>query len=68
VWLAGPWAAIPCIGVPSASGAPGHHDDPAGYNLFEIDNTPEGFRCTLIRRGLTDGGSIAEIEHQPLFG
>ena len=43
--------AFPCVGVPSASGAPGRHDDPAGYNLYEIDGAPGAWRCTVITRG-----------------
>jgi 3',5'-cyclic AMP phosphodiesterase CpdA len=65
VWLAGPWAAVPCIGVPSASGAEGHHDDPAGYNLYEIDGEPGAFRCTMIERGLR-GGEFAETGRRDL--
>ena len=68
VWLAGPWAAIPCVGVPSASGAPGWHDDPAGYNLYEIAGEPGDWRCTMIMYGLQDGGHIAEIGRQGLAG
>ena len=67
VWLAGPWAAIPCIGVPSASGAPGRHDDPAGYNLYEIDGAPGAWRCTMVSYGLHgDGGGVAETGRQQL--
>jgi 3',5'-cyclic AMP phosphodiesterase CpdA len=66
VWLAGPWSAIPCIGVPSASGAAGRDVDPARYQQWEIDGESGVWRCTLVRRGLNDGG-IGEIERQPLF-
>jgi hypothetical protein len=54
------------IGVPSASGAPGHHDEPAGYNLYEIDGASGAWRCTLISRGWRDGG-FGEINRQVLF-
>lgn len=67
VWLAGPWSAIPCIGVPSASGAPDRrHDEPAGYNLYEIEGAPGSWRCTLVARGWNDGG-IGEIGRQVLI-
>jgi hypothetical protein len=57
------------VGVPSASGAPGHRDDPAGYNLYEIDGAPGAWRCTLVTRGWHgDSGGIAELNRQPLFG
>jgi 3',5'-cyclic AMP phosphodiesterase CpdA len=68
-WLPGPQTRIPVVGVPSASGAPGHHDDPAGYNLYEIDGAPGAWRCTLVARGWDDGdGRIGEIERHPLLG
>jgi 3',5'-cyclic AMP phosphodiesterase CpdA len=66
-WLPGPRANIAVVGVPSASGAPGHHDDPAGYNLYEIEGSPGAWRCTMIVRGLRDGG-IGEVSRQPLLG
>ncbi|MBN8965125.1 MAG: metallophosphoesterase [Rhizobiales bacterium] len=68
-WLPGPQGHIPIIGVPSASGAPGHHDDPAGYKLYEIDGAPGAWRCTLAARGWDAGDArITEIERQPLLG
>jgi 3',5'-cyclic AMP phosphodiesterase CpdA len=69
VWLPGPHSRIPVIGVPSASGAPGRGDDPAGYNLYEIDGAPGAWRCTMAVRGLHDDGpGIDELRRQPLFG
>jgi 3',5'-cyclic AMP phosphodiesterase CpdA len=66
-WLPGPQLRIPVIGVPSASGAPGRaHDEPAGYNLYEIEGAWGAWRCTLVRRGWR-GSGIAEIERQALF-
>jgi 3',5'-cyclic AMP phosphodiesterase CpdA len=65
-WLEGPRARkIPVVGVPSASGAPGRHEDPAGYNLYEIEGAPGDWRCTAVSRGLRDGG-FAEIGRQAL--
>lgn len=66
-WLDGPSRRIPVVGVPSASGAPGHHDDPAGYNLYEIDGAPGAWRCTAVLRGLR-GGSMVEVGRQALAG
>jgi 3',5'-cyclic AMP phosphodiesterase CpdA len=67
VWLAGPWAAIPCIGVPSASGAPDHHDDPAGYNLYEIDGKAGAWHCVMVNHALRgDGIGFAETGRQRL--
>jgi 3',5'-cyclic AMP phosphodiesterase CpdA len=65
-WLPGPQLRIPAIGVPSASGAPGHHDDPAGYNLYEIEGVSGAWRCTMIARGWRHSG-FGEISRQPLF-
>ena len=65
-WLPGPEARIPVIGVPSASGAPGRHEEPAGYNLYEIEGAWGAWRCTMISRGLR-GGAFGEVSRQPLF-
>jgi 3',5'-cyclic AMP phosphodiesterase CpdA len=65
-WLDGPDKRIPAVGVPSASGAPGHREAAAGYNLYEIDGVPGAWRCTMVNHGLRDGG-MAEIGRQPLF-
>lgn len=54
VWLSGPRFAIPCVGVPSASGALGHHDEPAAYNLYEISGEPGAWRCSLTARGFSN--------------
>ena len=68
-WLDGLGRRIPAIGVPSASGAPGRHDDPAGYNLYEIDGLPGDWRCTMIAYGLRgDGRSFVEAPRQLLTG
>ena len=64
-WLEGPSKTIPAVGVPSASGAPGGHEQPAGYNLYEIDGAPGAWRCTAISRGLRDGG-LTETGRQTL--
>jgi 3',5'-cyclic AMP phosphodiesterase CpdA len=66
-WLEGPAGRIPIVGVPSASGALGH-DDPAGYNLYEIQGEPGAWRCTAIARGLGRDGGIGEVSRQVLAG
>ena len=67
VWLTGPRFSIPCVGVPSASNAPDRGDDPAGYNLYEIDGEPGEWRCTLIARGMSrDSTTIAETMRREL--
>jgi 3',5'-cyclic AMP phosphodiesterase CpdA len=67
IWLAGPKHAIPCVGVPSASGAPSYKDDPGGYHLYEIDGGPGAWRCTAIARGLSrEDGTVGELMRQEL--
>ena len=69
VWLPGPEHRIPVIGVPSASGSPDYHDDPGGYNLYEIDGEPGAWRCTMVARGWhKDDRRITELRRQPLMG
>ena len=69
VWLSGPREGIPCIGAPSASGSPDYKDDPAGYNLFEIDGEPGAWHCQMIARGMSrTDGTIGELSRQLLTG
>ncbi|MEA3024803.1 MAG: hypothetical protein QOF91_88 [Alphaproteobacteria bacterium] len=65
-WLPGPQIRVPVIGVPSASGAPERRDDPAGYNLYEIEGAWGAWRCTMVSRGWR-GGGFTEVNRQPLF-
>ena len=65
-WLPGPQLRVPVVGVPSASGAPDRHDEPAGYNLYEIEGAWGAWRCTMVSRGWRNGG-IGEIGRQALF-
>jgi 3',5'-cyclic AMP phosphodiesterase CpdA len=65
-FLPGPHSRIAVIGVPSASGALGRHDEPAGYNLYEIDGVAGAWRCTMIRRGLQSEGSLVEAHRELL--
>ena len=67
VWLDGPKAPIPALGVPSSSAAADGADDPAGYQLFEIDGSAGAWRCTAIARGFSHGGAkITELARQSL--
>jgi 3',5'-cyclic AMP phosphodiesterase CpdA len=65
-YLPGPHRRIAVIGVPSASGAPGHREEPAGYNLYEIDGPPGAWRVTLIARGLRDDDRFGELRRDTL--
>jgi len=52
---------VPVIGVPSASASAGGRHQAAAYNLYRIDGAPGAFACTVVSRGLTASGAIAEI-------
>ncbi len=66
-WLPGPQLRIPVAGVPSASGAPDRgHDEPAGYNLYEIEGAWGAWRCAMVQRGWR-AGAFTEISRQVLF-
>jgi 3',5'-cyclic AMP phosphodiesterase CpdA len=67
IHLDGPKRRIPVVGVPSASEAPPGEHDPAGYNLYRIEDGGSGWCCVAIARGLSrDSKSIAEIERTVL--
>jgi 3',5'-cyclic AMP phosphodiesterase CpdA len=67
IWISGPREGIPCVGAPSASGSPDHHDDPAGYNLFEIGGEPGAWHCMAVARAMSrDDGTIGEVSRQLL--
>jgi len=69
VWLDGPGGHIPAVGVPSASVAVGGKDDPAAYNIYQIDGGPGGWRCEAITRGLAPtGDAVVELKRQTLAG
>lgn len=67
-WLDGPNGRIPALGAPSASAAAGGTNEPAGYHLFEIDGKAGAWRCTMIARGFSGGGVIAELQRKALPG
>jgi len=58
--IAGAGAAVPVIGVPSASASAGARHQAAGYNLYRIDAAPGAFTCEVVSRGLVATGAIAE--------
>ncbi len=65
-WLRGPQLRVPVAGAPSASGAADRGDEPAGYNLYEIEGAWGAWRCTMVSRGWRNGG-FAEINRQALL-
>jgi hypothetical protein len=67
VWIEGPNARIPVIGVPSASATPDRANEPAGYHLYAIERNARAWHCTVIARGLPRGGEkITELTRQSL--
>jgi 3',5'-cyclic AMP phosphodiesterase CpdA len=61
--IAGPGVAVPVIGVPSASAAPGRSRHPAAYNLYRIEAKSGAFACDVTSRGIGPAGAIAELGH-----
>ena len=67
IWLDGPHAHIPVVGVPSASAIVSTHDEPAAYNLYRIDGAPGAWVCEMIVRGYAFGrDGISELQRQKL--
>jgi len=67
MWLDGPHARIPVVGVPSASAIVSTHDEPAAYNLYRIDGAPGAWSCEMIVRGYAFGREgISELKRQTL--
>ncbi len=66
VYLDGPSARIPAVGVPSASAA-GGEGDPAGYNVYSIEKAGNGWRCEAVTRGFRHrGDALVEISRREL--
>jgi 3',5'-cyclic AMP phosphodiesterase CpdA len=67
VWLDGPKAKIPAVGVPSASARAPHGDEnAAGYNLFRIDGDAGNWRCEMIGRERDADGNFRDAERRTL--
>ncbi|ABD86944.1 metallophosphoesterase family protein [Rhodopseudomonas palustris] len=61
IWVDGPRAPIPVVGVPSASAGPDGHRPPAAYNLFSIARDGERWRCDHTTRGFGDAPGITQL-------
>src|SRR5215472_3649635 len=61
-WIAGAGnKKIPAIGVPSASAQAKHaNEDPAGYTIFRIDGSADGWRCETVSYQRARDGDIRE--------
>jgi 3',5'-cyclic AMP phosphodiesterase CpdA len=51
---------VPVVGVPAASAPPAGGRHAGGYAIHEISETRSGFDLTVIHRGYTEKGAIAE--------
>jgi|SRR5579862_78401 len=68
IWLDGPKAKIPSVGVPSASArAPHGEENAAGYNLFRIDGEADNWRCEMTGRERGKDGSFHDAERRTLY-
>jgi len=67
MWLDGPRGRIPAVGVPSASAIISDHDEPAAYNLYQVDGGPGAWSCEMVVRGLREGREeITELQRKRL--
>lgn len=67
IWLKGPQAPVPVIGVSSASAVPGHRDDAAAYNLYRISGEAGDWSCEVVTRGFRTGDDqIGELDRRAL--
>lgn len=67
VWLDGPDAKIPAVGVPSASARAAHgEENGAGHNLFQIDGAAGRWCCELIGRERGADGMFRDAERRTL--
>jgi 3',5'-cyclic AMP phosphodiesterase CpdA len=66
-WLAGPAGHVPAVGVPSASAAPGHGAEAAGYNIYRIEGEPGSWRCEMEMRSIDVDGKIAPLKRTMLI-
>lgn len=68
VWLEGQKdQRIPAIGLPSASARALNRDNPAAYNLYQIEGEKGSWHCAMISRGFRrNGASIVELGRQAL--
>jgi 3',5'-cyclic AMP phosphodiesterase CpdA len=67
LWLDGPKAPIPAVGVPSASASTRHgSEDAGGYHIFCIDGEAGQWRRELIGRERGEDGTVREVARQVL--
>jgi 3',5'-cyclic AMP phosphodiesterase CpdA len=67
IWIEGPTAAIPVIGVPSASALAHGRHPAAAYNLFTVEHDGVVWRCQQTMRGIDEKLRVHEIGRMQLF-
>jgi 3',5'-cyclic AMP phosphodiesterase CpdA len=67
MWIDGPDAAIPAIGVPSASALAHGRYPAAAYNLFSIERDGTAWRCEQTVRGIDGGMRIQQLRQTRLI-
>jgi 3',5'-cyclic AMP phosphodiesterase CpdA len=66
--IAGAKTDVPVVGAAAASIAPGSSQPGGAYNLFRIEDTGGGFRCTMTERGVRHlGGKVETLSEQVLL-
>ena len=66
IWLDGPTARIPAVGVPSASAIAHRHYPAAAFNLFSIERENGAWRCEQIVRGIDGDMRVQELRRVSL--
>ncbi len=67
IWIEGPEAKIPAIGVPSASALAHGRHPAAAYNLFSISREGNSWRCEQTVRGMDEKLRIVELNRTRLM-
>jgi len=61
-WLGGPDRRVPVVGVPSASAAPGHQWEAAGYNIYRIDGHAGAWHCQMTSHVIGKNGATTATD------
>ena len=67
IWIEGPEASIPVVGVPSASALAHGRYPAAAYNLFSIEREGAAWRCEQIIRGIDESLRVRQLRQTRLL-
>ena len=67
IWIEGPEASIPVVGVPSASALAHGRYPAAAYNLFSIEREGAAWRCEQIIRGVDESLRVRQLQQTRLL-